>query len=309
MIFVGAVVVYAGFGRASPVAMDEPAATALPRADASLSPLLANVSLEVSTRRPADVDACRDGFAQGSRVYITSLPGDAPADTARMAAALARAGLVPVPHIAARRLADPGAADALLARLAGEAGVTRALVIAGDTDTPAGPFVSAASLLANDLFARHGFREIGIAGYPEGHPRIDGKTLAAALAEKLALLDGQSIAAHVVTQFCFAADPIRSWLAAYRGAGHAAPVCLGIAGPAGLATLTRYALRCGIGNSARALARHGARLTQLAREATPDALLVDLAAAPLPGVAGIHLFTFGGVERTATWLAKARGLL
>ncbi|MSO81276.1 MAG: methylenetetrahydrofolate reductase [Alphaproteobacteria bacterium] len=223
-----------------------------------------------------------------------------------MAAALARAGLVLVPHIAARRLADAAAADALLTRLAGEAGVTRALVIAGDTDTPAGPFVSAASLLASGLFGRHGFRDIGIAGYPEGHPLIDGKTLAAALEEKLALLDGKGIAAHVVTQFCFAAGPIRSWLAAYRGAGHTAPVRLGIARPAGLATLTRYALRCGIGNSARALARHVARLTQLAREATPDALLADLAAAPLPGVVGIHLFTFGGVERTAKWLEGTR---
>jgi len=285
--------------------MDEPAVTTLPRTGISPAVLLANVSLEVSTRRPADVDACRDGFAAGTQVYITSLPGDAPADTARTAAALARAGLVPVPHVAARRLADATAADALLARLAGEAGVTQALVIAGDIDTPSGPFASAASLLASGLFVRHGFRNIGVAGYPEGHPRIADGVLAAALDEELALLDGQGIAAHVVSQFCFEAAPIRRWLAGYAAAGHAAPVRLGIAGPAGLATLTRYALRCGIGSSARALARHGARFTRLAREATPDALLADLAASPLPAIAGIHLFTFGGVERTAAWLAGA----
>ncbi|MGE0255541.1 MAG: methylenetetrahydrofolate reductase [Alphaproteobacteria bacterium] len=288
--------------------MEEPSAiAAAPRAAAALPALLANVSLEVSTRRAADVEACRDGFAPGTEVYITSLPGDAPADTTRTAAALARAGLVPVPHVAARRLADAAAADALLARLAGEAGVTRALVIAGDTDTPAGPFASAASLLASGLFARQGFRAIGVAGYPEGHPRITDEALTAALGEKLALLAAQGIAAHVVTQFCFEATPIRRWLVAYAAAGHAAPVRLGIAGPAGLATLTRYALRCGIGSSARALARHGARFTRLAREATPDALLADLAATPLPVAAGIHLFTFGGVERTAAWLASARG--
>ncbi|MBM3542500.1 MAG: hypothetical protein FJX51_10665, partial [Alphaproteobacteria bacterium] len=85
---------YADTRPASPAGMEEPSViVAAPHLASTPQALLASVSIEVSTRRAADVDSCRDGFAPGTEVYITSLPGDAPADTARTAVALARAGL------------------------------------------------------------------------------------------------------------------------------------------------------------------------------------------------------------------------
>src|SRR5947208_4685739 len=57
----------------------------------------------------------------------------------------------------------------------------------------------------------------------------------------------------VVTQFCFESTPILQWIGALDRAGVDLPVIVGLAGPATPATLTKFALRCGIGNSMRAV--------------------------------------------------------
>jgi hypothetical protein len=51
----------------------------------------------------------------------------------------------------------------------------------------------------------------------------------------------------------------------------------------------------------RALTRHGTSIARLVTEAGPEAMLRQLAAAEVTA-AGIHLFSFGGLVRTARWL-------
>ena len=48
----------------------------------------------------------------------------------------------------------------------------RLLVIAGDRAEPAGPFHGALEAIDSGLISRSGISEIGISGYPDGHPRI-----------------------------------------------------------------------------------------------------------------------------------------
>ena len=48
-----------------------------------------------------------------------------------------------------------------------------------------GPFDSSLALLETGLFQRHGILHVGVAGYPEGHPKIAGSALDSALAEKI----------------------------------------------------------------------------------------------------------------------------
>ena len=57
----------------------------------------------------------------------------------------------------------------------------------------------------------------------------------------------------VVTQFCFESAPILQWIGELDNRGIDLPVIVGLAGPATPATLTKFALRCGIGNSIRAV--------------------------------------------------------
>ena len=90
-----------------------------------------------------------------------------------------------------------------------------------------------------------------------------------------------------------------------RAGGVDAPLRVGLAGPADLRRLWKYGLYCGIGNSIRALgARVDAVANLLARQ-TPDTIVADLAVAlrrdPALGIAGIHIFTFGGVTGAADW--------
>src|SRR5882672_11330977 len=150
----------------------------------NIQALLTGASLELSSRNPAEIDACGGLLEPGTSVYISMPPGQTYHGTVALAARLRRAGFRPVPHVAARRIASRDALDEYLARAAGEAGVDGALVIAGDSDRASGPFESSLGLLETGLFQHHGVVHIGVAGYPEGHPKVAPAALEAALAAK-----------------------------------------------------------------------------------------------------------------------------
>jgi len=108
-----------------------------------------------------------------------------------------------------------------------------------------------------------------------------------------------------VTQFCFEAAPILSFLSELKARQIALPVIIGLAGPATPATLTKFALRCGIGNSMRALRSQIGRFGRLLVDAGPDEVMRGLEAAPSAAtgaIVGFHLFPFGGLRKSANWL-------
>ena len=272
--------------------------------------LVREASVELSARDRLAEAMCREFLAPGTRIYINFAANDSYHQTVEAAIRLKRAGFVPVPHVAARYLIGFTQLDDLLARLSGEAGVEQVLAIGGDLDQPAGPYHSSLELLETGLFAKRGIRTVGIAGYPEGHLRISEAQLDAALRAKLAIVARDGLTPYIVTQFCFEAAPILSWIDRTRAAGIAAPVRIGLAGPASIATLAKYAVRCGIGHSIRALARGHASLARLLVESGPELLIDQLAAAASPGMAGLHFFAFGGLARTGRWFqAAARGAI
>jgi methylenetetrahydrofolate reductase (NADPH) len=283
----------------------QPLPTTQTEAKADIRNLLRGFSLEVSARDSQAIDKAADLLPPGTEVYLNWIPGDTHHRTVAAAAKLRHAGLTPVPHVAARFLTGFTQLADFLARLAGEAEVRQALTIGGDRDRPVGPFDSSEQILATGLFAKHGILRIGLAGYPEGNPRIAPTTLTAALAAKLGHLRGQGLVPYIATQFCFEARPILAWVQALRDSGLDVPVRVGLAGPASITTLMKYGLRCGVGNSVRALALRGPAIAHLLNEAGPDAILRELAAAtasnPALGITGIHLFSFGGLARTAEW--------
>jgi methylenetetrahydrofolate reductase (NADPH) len=270
----------------------------------NIQALLVGVSLELSSRDPAEIDACADLLEPGTAVYISMPPGQTYHGNVALAARLSRAGFCPVPHVAARRMASRDALDEYLARAAGEAGVDSALVIGGDSDRPSGPFDSSRALLETGLFQRHGVVRIGVAGYPEGHPKIAETALATALAAKKVLARRASLDLQVVTQFCFESAPVLVWAAKMKG--HGLPVRVGLSGPASLPRLLRFAMLCGIGNSVRTLKAQPRAITRLVVEAGPEAVVRDIARPRRAPIAGLHFFCFGGLVRTARWLRAVR---
>jgi methylenetetrahydrofolate reductase (NADPH) len=273
-----------------------------------LAELLRDASIEIASGRPKAIDALRAGFPPGSQVFVNFLPGGDYRPLIATAIALRRAGFEPVPHVAARNLESRAALDDFVKRAIGEAGVSRMLVIAGDRPAAKGPFASSADLLLTGMFAGSGIRAIGVAGHPEAHPSVPAAELAAALAQKQALAKAAGLNLFIVTQFAFDARPILAWLAEARRAGIAAPVQIGVAGPAHAATLVRFALTCGIGNSLRMLRDRPRTVGRLMVDVGPDSLVREVAAGladmPAHGVGGFHFFPFGGVGKTAEWLKK-----
>jgi methylenetetrahydrofolate reductase (NADPH) len=274
-------------------------------ADQELAQLLRGYSIEVTTHSRSAVAVCREHLAPGTEVYIAFVPGETHHAVVATAARLRAAGFVPVPHVTARSVASFTQLGDFLARLAGEAGVSRALVVAGDLEQPAGPYHSSLELLQSGLFQRHGICRIGLACYPEAHHRIEADLLEQALLAKLELVRGAGLDAWLVTQFCFEAAPILQRVRQLRKLSIAAPLRVGLAGPADRRTLWKYALHCGIGNSIRALGTRVDAVANLLARRTPDAIVRELAAAqrqdPSLGIAGIHIFTFGGVASAASW--------
>jgi methylenetetrahydrofolate reductase (NADPH) len=72
-------------------------------------------------------------------------------------------------------------------------------------------------------------------------------------------------------------------------------------------TLLRFAARCGVGASAKVMAKYGASITRVLATAGPDRLADALADGLSPDAHGdvrVHLYPFGGVRKAAEW-AKA----
>lgn len=259
-------------------------------------------SIEATRPSANDVAALAGILPAGTSVYVSAVPTQRGAEAIEHAARLRRAGFEPVPHIAVRAFASGADVDRFLARLTAEAGVRQVLVIAGDRDLPAGSLHRALDVIDSGLLQRHGIREIGIAGYPEGHPRIPGHELDRALADKIATAEATGLRVHVVTQFCFDADAIIGWIRRLRDFGYDVPVQIGLAGPTSLPTLMRYAARCGVSASVQGLARHAGLMRQLFAMSAPDDLVRALAAEREQlGDVRPHFFSFGGLVRTARW--------
>jgi methylenetetrahydrofolate reductase (NADPH) len=279
----------------------------------SIADLLRGYSIEVTPGVARAVDEALGVLDRGTEVFLTWIPGANPVDLIGPAVRLRSAGLCPVPHIGARHLESAGQLEQLAARLAGEAGVDRILLVAGDRAQPAGPYDCSLAVMQTGAFQKAGIARLAVAGFPEGNPNIPGPALDSALAEKLDYARSAGMQLSIVTQFCFEAEPIVEWLHRIRSRGIDVPVRIGLAGPARLVTLARFAVRCGIGNSVRVLTEKPS-FAKLLIDKGPEPIIRGVAAAAgsgntgplLFGIAGLHFFAFGGVNKTVNWINARR---
>ena len=276
------------------------------RERSALRALAVGASVEVVPRAVGESLARR--LPRGASVYVPFLPKGRWRDTVAACERILAAGMKPVPHLLAREQRSAAELGERLSQLAG-AGVDSLLLVAGDRAQPAGPYPDALAVLESGLLVERGFRSVGVAAHPEGHPLVDRGRLDAALARKMEYAAATGTRMWAVTQFGFTARPFLDWLERIEGAGCTLPVRIGVPGPARLHTLMLYAARCGIGPSARFLRRRPGAM-RLTGRWSPDVVAAPLARhlAGNPGtlLAGIHLFTFGGLGASADWLRAAR---
>jgi len=265
-------------------------------------------SLEITAKDVDSLRAAAPNIPPETPIAVTFLPGEeAPARIAA-AKAVRDLGFEPMPHFSARRITNEAEfADYLQAVVEG-AGVRRCFVIAGDPDRAAGPYDDSSALIATGLFEKAGIKAIGVGGHPEGHPNMSQEQCWEVLARKCTDIEARGMAPLVVTQFGFDPDAALQWLGELRSRGIAAPVRIGVPGPAGIKTLMRFAARCGVGASASVLAKYGISITALLGSAGPDKL-VDALAKGLGeghGPVRLHFYPFGGLEKTVNWIAQYR---
>lgn len=272
---------------------------------------LAGFSLEVMPRTAAKVADFAALLPQGTRVYVAHIDGTPIEDMVATARRLREAGMIPMPHLPARSVPSAAAFAEWLTRYRDEAGVDQALLLAGGRAEPAGPYRDSMQLLETGLLDRTGFTRLHVAGHPEGNRDVDpsgGERVAMdALAWKQATAERTGAEMAIVTQFVFEAAPVLAWARRLEEAGIRLPIHVGVAGPAKLQTLIRYAMTCGVGASVRVLQKRAADVTRLMLPFTPEDVLRDLARAkadnPSLAIEAAHMFPLGGIEKTAEFVA------
>ena len=267
-------------------------------------------SVEITTHERDAGPALAGLLVPGTSVYITQTPNTTVADIADMACEVERWGFRAWPHLVARRIESEAALEQALERMQ-RADISRALLVAGDLSTAAGSFSSTMDILASGALGRHGFMTLGVAGHPEGHKRVGSMVLWSALREKQDYAEMMGVQMNIVSQFSFDPGAVCKWDLQLTQHGITLPVHAGIAGPASLRILIRYAMLCGIGASLNALMTNLSALSSVRHLATTaDEVLLQIVRArddvQERRIVQPHFFSFGGVARTASWLRAIR---
>lgn len=235
-------------------------------------------------------------------ITITASPTKGLQATIDLAAETAHQGYEVSPHIAARSVLDEPHLSEIVHRFS-DAGITDVFIPGGDTEVK-GKYEEAHDLLVALDDVGNPFEDVGITGYPEGHPFLDEETLHEAMEKK------RPYATYIVTQLCYDPTAIIGWIEELRGRGIDLPVYVGIPGVVNYQRLFRISRKVGVGDSVKFLRKTTGitdfirRLIRSRGSYTPDDLIDELApyrTNPEYNIAGLHFYTFNEVEDTESW--------
>lgn len=269
-------------------------------------------SIEVMPRTAEKVEDFRALLPEGTRVYIAHIDGTDINDMVATAARLTADGFNVMPHFPARSIRDKATLADWIARYRGEANVHQALLLAGGISAPHGDFSDSMQLLETGLF--DGFERLHVAGHPEGNRDIDpsgDKGVMAALRFKNDFANRCDASMAIATQFAFDPDPIITWADRLTAEGITLPIHIGIAGPAKLQTLIKFAVACGVGPSLKVLQKRAMDVSKLLLPYEPTDVIAKLAAHkaanPDFNIESVHFFPLGGIKTNAQWASQNGG--
>jgi methylenetetrahydrofolate reductase (NADPH) len=267
-------------------------------------------STEISTHDEKFLPTLANKLPPGTTVYIAHTPTASLEDVVRVATRIEALGLRASPHIVARRLKSERALKDALGDLR-EAGVEQIMLVAGDQRLPSGKFSSALEVLETGALSAAEFKRVGVCGHPQGHRAIGPTTLWKALYDKQAMEKQLDVQLHIVTQFGFDPEAVCAWDRHLTEHDISLPVHVGIAGPAPLPQLIKFAMQCGVATSLHALMKNMSATSQLPRLATsPDEMVLGLIrgreAHANTQIVQPHFYSFGGAMATARWLRAVR---
>ena len=277
-----------------------------------LEAFLKGYSIEVMPRTAEKVENFRDILPAGTRVYVAHIEGTPIEDMVATAKRIGAEGYSVMPHFPARIIKDKATLTDWVARYK-DVGVRQGLLLAGGVAQPVGDFATSMQLLESGAFS--GFDRLHVAGHPEGNRDIDpdgsDRMVMEAARWKSAFMDRTDARMAMATQFCFDGQPVIDWVTRLQAEGIKLPVHIGIAGPAKLQTLIKFAIACGVGPSLRVLQKRAMDVTKLLLPYEPTEILETLAghkaATPGFGIEQVHFFPLGGIKTNAQWVTDNGG--
>ncbi len=265
-------------------------------------------SIEVMPRTAKKIDTFKRILPDKTTVYVAHLEDTAIEEMFSTCKRLISEGMVPMPHIPARMIANAYELEDWVKEYA-SLGVKQSLLLAGNRKTPSGELFNSMQMLESGTFEKYSFKKIQIAGHPEGNPDIDRdgsleKTVNA-LKMKQEFARRTKLKIGITTQFCFDMQPVIKWLELLESEKIDLPISLGLAGPTKLQTLIKYAIMCGVGPSISVLKKRAKDLTKLLLPFEPteivDALEIYRKNKLFKNVDSLHFFPLGGIEASASF--------
>ncbi|KTQ96982.1 methylenetetrahydrofolate reductase [Aureimonas ureilytica] len=273
-----------------------------------MAPAPLAASIEVSPKQAIESPDLPGLFPPATRVYVTDLGSDGEETLVRAVRRLADLGYVAVPHLAARRAGARAAVEARIGALAERGGAREMLVIGGGPDRPAGDFATALDILETGFLDRFGYTDVAVAGHPETSSGFPADAAMRALRAKADFAARTDARMRIVTQFGFDGPAFVAWAQGLAAEGVDLPVHLGVAGPAKLTTLLKYAMACGVGNSLGFLRKRALSFGALATQQSPEDVVAPVErhvqTHPDGPIRQIHVFAFGGLTGAAHWLRE-----
>lgn len=279
---------------------------------AQLEAFLKGYSIEVMPRTAEKVSDFRAILPTGTRVYVAHIEGTPIEDMVATAKRIGDEGFAVMPHFPARIIKDKATLVDWVARYK-DVGVRQGLILAGGVPQPVGDFSTSMQLLESGAF--DGFDRLHVAGHPEGNKDIDAdgsdRMVMEAARWKSAFAERTDAQMAMATQFCFDARPVIDWVKRLDREGIKLPVHIGVAGPAKLQTLIKFAIACGVGPSLKVLQKRALDVSKLLTPYEPTEFLAELAAHkaanPDFGIEQVHFFPLGGIKTNAEWVTANGG--
>ena len=278
-----------------------------------LTNFLKGFSLEVTPRAAAKIENFSELIPKGTLIYIAHIEGTPIEDMVETAKKINDQGYSPMPHFPARIIKNEQVLQDWISQYKNEANVENALLIAGGSNKPYGDFDSSVQLIESELFDVAGFKNLHIAGHPEGNKDIDNdgttRNIDKALSWKNEFSKRTDATMAITTQFCFDSETVINWANDIKNNGIDLPIHIGIAGPAKLQTLLKYSLECGVGASIKILQKRAMDLTKLLLPYKPTQILSELAEYkfdnPDFNVEKVHFFPLGGIKQVSKFVEES----
>jgi methylenetetrahydrofolate reductase (NADPH) len=202
--------------------------------------LLKKFSIETTPNVYDKYGSFKDLVPLKNSIYVTYLPNEDSRRVIDTSKKLTDEGYDVIPHLPARTIKDHSDLENYIGMLSEDAGCNKILVIGGGGKQK-GNISSSMDVLKTDFLSKFNFKEVGLAGHPEGNPDVTDNDIDKAIIEKNAFALNTDLKLYLATQFFFEVSSLEKWEKKLNHLENKLEIHAGIPGPATLKTLLGYA--------------------------------------------------------------------